>query len=101
MNGNFESIRTTVMENRKITVSLSCATCGAADFEFNEDKSYVKCNTCNREYLGGYDELVTFNQAKIDTVMEKTKQEVGEEIKAELTKSLKDAFRGKKFIKFK
>ncbi|MES2447713.1 MAG: hypothetical protein V4546_11070 [Bacteroidota bacterium] len=89
------------MKDRKITVSLSCATCGAADFEFNEDRSYVKCKTCNREYIGGYDELVEFNQAQINVVVNKTKQQIGKELKEEITKSLKDAFRGNKFIKFK
>ncbi len=38
---------------------LRCITCAGEDFEFNEDKSYVKCTTCGREYLGGYDETTT------------------------------------------
>ena len=88
-------------DNYKVNVSLKSITCGAADFEFNEDKSYVKCNTCNREYLGGYDELVVFNSAQINEAIENTKQQIGEELKTEITKSLKDAFRGNKFIKFK
>lgn len=99
--GNICGIKYKKMENKKITVALVCATCGGADFDFNEDKTYVRCETCNREYLGGYDELVEFNQAKIDTAMEQTKEQVAEEVKEAVTKSLKDVFRGSKFIKFK
>ena len=40
------------------SLKLRCATCGCDDkFEFNEDKSYVKCTFCNREYFGGIEEL--------------------------------------------
>ena len=40
-------------------IALRCATCGScSDFEFNDDKTYIKCTKCNREYHGGYDELV-------------------------------------------
>ncbi len=94
-------IKTMSMENKQITVPLNCATCGGADFEFNEDKSYVKCRTCNREYLGGYDELVEFNQEQISSAVEDMKKEFGKEIKAALEKSLKNAFKGNKFIKIK
>ncbi|MBO9672193.1 MAG: hypothetical protein J7577_02020 [Sphingobacteriaceae bacterium] len=89
------------MKNKQITVPLSCATCGGADFEFNEDKSYVKCKTCNREYLGGYDELVEFNQEQIGKAVEGMKQEVVKDMKAAFEQSLKKAFKGSKFIKMK
>ena len=40
------------------TIKLRCATCGSDEhFEFNEDKSYIKCTMCNREYFGGIEEL--------------------------------------------
>lgn len=94
-------VKLMMMKNKQITVPLNCATCGGADFEFNEDKSYVKCKACNREYLGGYDELVEFNQEQISTAVEDMKQDVGKEIKAALEKSLKAAFKGNKFIKIK
>lgn len=94
-------VKLMMMKNKQITVSLSCATCGGTAFEFNEDKSYVKCKTCNREYLGGYDELVEFNQEQISTAVEDMKQDVGQEIKAAFEKSLKAAFKGNKFIKIK
>lgn len=89
------------MKNKQITVPLSCATCGGADFEFNEDKSYVKCKTCNREYLGGYGELVEFNQEQIGNAVEGMKQEVVKDIKAAFEQSLKTAFKGNKFFKMK
>jgi ribosomal protein S27E len=40
------------------SIQLRCITCGDKDFEFNEEKTWVKCNRCGKEYLGGYDELV-------------------------------------------
>ncbi|MBT2560602.1 hypothetical protein J7E50_07125 [Pedobacter sp. ISL-68] len=89
------------MKNKQITVPLNCATCGGAAFEFNEDKSYVQCKTCNREYLGGYEELVEFNQEQISSAVEDMKQDVGKEIKAAFEKSLKAVFKGNKFIKIK
>ena len=40
--------------NKEYTIKLRCATCGCEDhFEYNKDKSYVKCTFCNREYIGG------------------------------------------------
>ena len=48
-------------------VILRCAICGSEDhFEFNEDKSYIKCTFCNREYLGGIDELKELNHEVLD-----------------------------------
>lgn len=48
------------------SIQLRCIVCGSADdFEYNEDKSYIKCKKCNKEYLGGYDELVEDNQVYI------------------------------------
>ena len=50
-------------------VRLRCATCGCEEhFESNEDKSYIKCTFCNREYLGGIEELKEFNQEAFDEV---------------------------------
>lgn len=73
--------------NRK--VQLECATCGGQDFEFNDDKTYIKCNTCEREYLGGYDELVEYNQEKINETLEDVKHEV----KYDVEQAFKDMFK--------
>lgn len=53
-------------------ISLRCITCGdSSSFEFNEDKTWVKCSKCNTEYNGGYDKLVELNQAEINEPNEK------------------------------
>lgn len=70
-------------------VQLECATCGGQDFEFNDDKTYIKCNTCNREYLGGYDELIEYNQRKINQTLEDVKREV----KHDVEQAFKDMFK--------
>ena len=69
---------------------LRCITCAGEDFEFNEDKSYVKCTTCGREYLGGYDELLQYNQDVQDEVMNSMKKDAEEIVKTEFEKHLKD-----------
>jgi phage/plasmid primase-like uncharacterized protein len=82
----------------KYEIRLRCATCGCEDhFESNEDRSYIKCTFCNREYFGGLEELKESNQETID--------EIKEEIKADATDYLKErlkkAFKGNKYIKFR
>lgn len=86
--------------NRQIP--LRCATCGSSsDFEFNDDKSYVKCTKCNREYFGGYDELVSLNQTNIQEEIDAMKQEVKEDLEKNIHDMLKKAFKGNKNIKIK
>jgi hypothetical protein len=83
-------------------LSLRCVVCGSDDhFEYNEDKTYVKCTLCNKEYLGGYDELVEMNKAMVAEEVESMKKEVAKDAKDEITKMLKDAFKGNKYISFK
>ena len=83
------------------SIQLRCITCGDTDFEFNEDKSWIKCNRCGKEYNGGYDELVELNQENINQVLEKTKEAVGKDLQKEMTNMFKKAFKGNKNIKFK
>ena len=46
------------MEN----IQIKCVDCGCEDqFEYNDDFSYIKCLNCNREYLGGKDEIMQLN----------------------------------------
>jgi hypothetical protein len=78
-------------------VSLQCIVCGGEDFSFNEDKTHVKCNLCNREYLGGYDELVELNSVQINNALEEKKNELLNDLKADMLK----AFGGNKNIKIK
>lgn len=80
------------------TGSLRCATCGSDDsFEFDEDKSYIKCIKCGREYFGGYDELLDLNQDAIEEVQEQIKSDAEEYIR----KAFQDAFKGNKNIRIK
>jgi hypothetical protein len=88
-------------DNYQKSIQLRCATCGGEDFNFKEDKSYIKCNLCNREYFGGYDELVEFNQENINESIEDMKNEVQGDLKNELSDMFKNAFKGNKYIKFK
>lgn len=84
------------------SIQLRCVVCGSADdFEFNEDQTYIKCTKCNREYLGGYDELVELNKSLIDEEVEQTKGEIIQEVQDELTAMLKKAFKGNKHFKIK
>ena len=84
--------------DEKYEVKLRCATCGCDDhFEFNEDKSYVKCTFCNREYFGGIDELLELNHDAVEDV----KEEIGKELQKQLKQQLTKAFKGNKHIKIK
>ena len=83
------------------SITLRCITCGGEDFEFNEDKSYIKCNLCNREYLGGYDEVVELNEEAITESIEVFQAEVTSDIEKDITDMFKKAFSGNKFIKIK
>ena len=79
-------------------IHLRCATCGSEEqFEFNDDKSYIKWTFCNREYFGGIEELKDLNQEAIDDVKEEIEKEAASYIKDQLKKALK----GNKFIKIK
>ena len=82
---------------KKITVSLTCATCGQGNFEHNDDKSWVKCTNCQREYLGGIDELTEFNQSNIQDAVD----DFGKELIDDFAKKLGSTFKNNKYIKFK
>lgn len=83
-------------------IQLRCVVCGSkSDFECNEDKSYIKCRKCNREYFGGYDELVELNQAHIQDEIDDLKDEVKQDAEKYLRDSLKKALKGNKYIKIK
>ncbi len=84
------------------SIKLRCVVCGSdSDFESNEDKTYIKCKKCNREYLGGYDELVELNQTHIQDEIDEMKNEVRQDAEKYLRDSLKKAFKGNKYIKRK
>lgn len=68
---------------------LRCVTCAGEDFEFNEDKSYIKCTICGREYFGGYNELIEYNQNVQEEVFNQAKEDVEKTIESELKKIFK------------
>lgn len=81
----------------KINVTLFCATCGQSDFEHNEDKSWIKCNNCGREYLGGINELSEFNQSNIQDAI----NDFGQNLLDQFGKDMESKFKNNKYIKFK
>ena len=89
-------------DNYDRTVQLRCITCGDdSSFEPNEDKTYIKCTRCGREYFGGYDELVELNQETINNELEDLKNKALVDLKADINKMFKDAFKGNKSIRLK
>lgn len=82
------------------TISLRCPTCGGTDFEYDvqsigDDASPVKCASCGLATTKG--ELIAANGESIENQLDDIKDEVAADIK----KSLKEAFKGNKFIKIK
>ena len=89
-------------DNYDFSVPLRCIVCGSDDcFEFNDDKSFVKCTQCGKEYPGGYDELVSCNAAFIEEAKEEVLDNIKEDLQKEVHQMFKDAFKGSKFIKIK
>lgn len=81
-------------ENYSYKIKLRCIVCGSEDhFDSNEDRSYIKCTNCGKEYFGGYDELVSCNQEQIAEVKELATEEVTKDLQKELDRMLKNAFR--------
>lgn len=82
-------------KNYSKNINLRCVVCGSdSDFDSNEDKTYIKCKKCNREYLGGYSELVELNEGLINDEVMKTKIELAQDMQKEITERLKNAFKG-------
>ena len=83
-------------------IQLRCIVCGSdSDFEFNDNKTYIKCKKCNREYEGGYDELVELNRRLISQEIEQMKEDVTNDLQKELSEMFKNAFKGNKYFKLK
>lgn len=88
-------------KNYGFSVTLRCPVCGSTDIDLSEDKSYGKCNMCNKEFPDGYDELVELNQATIEAAVEDKAAEIQKEFEKELYDRLKKTFKGNKYIKIK
>lgn len=87
--------------NRQIP--LVCPTCGGDQFETQDDiegsASVVKCISCERKFTKN--ELVRENGENIDAHISEINAQVVEDIKKDLRKSFKEAFRGNKNITIK
>lgn len=89
-------------ENYSYNIKLRCIVCGSEDhFDCNDDKSYIKCTNCGKEYFGGYDELVSCNQEQIAEIKDLAAEKIGKDLQKELNQMLRNVFRGNKYIKIK
>ena len=80
--------------NYSKSIRLRCIVCGSdSDFEYNEERTFIKCTRCNKEYFGGYDELVELNQEMIANNLEELKVEVANDLKKELSNSIRRALK--------
>lgn len=67
-----------------------CDTCGCTDyFEANEDNSYIKCTNCGREYFGGKNELIEYNQEEIEEAQERLQAAIAKKMQKELFKAFR------------
>lgn len=91
-----------IKDNYNDTVQLRCIVCGTTDkFDRNGDNSYIKCTNCGKEYFGGYDELVAYNQQEINESVEARVEEMKSDLDKELRDMFRNAFKGNKYIKVK
>jgi len=81
----------------QIEVTLYCPTCGQSDFDHNLEKTWLKCNNCEREFNNGLNELAEYNQQ----VIEEATDEFGTKLLKDFSKDLERKFKNNKFIKFK
>lgn len=89
------------MKDYNRSILLRCVVCGSnSDFECNEDQSYIRCRKCNREYMGGYNELVELNKAYIQDEISVMKDDVKKDVGKQLRDSLRKSLKGNKYIKF-
>lgn len=85
------------------TVNLLCPTCGSGSFETSggpdEAVQITKCVSCGRE--AKKEDLIRENSENISLHVKDMGKEITRDFAAELRKSLKNAVRGSKYIKFK
>lgn len=78
------------LDSINVSVHPRCATCGCQDhFEHNDDMTYIKCTNCGREYFGGRDELLEYNQDEIEAAKQELSKQAAPIIKEELLKAFK------------
>lgn len=80
--------------NYSYTIKLRCIVCGSENhFDCNEDKSYIKCTNCGKEYYNGYDELVSCNQNQIEEIKEIATQKIKQDIQKDINQIIKKTFK--------
>ena len=82
-------------------VNLVCPACGSDQFSFDEEveDAPVTCANCSRQMTR--EELVSENSESTDAHASEIGEHVTKDLANELRKSLRDAFRGNKNIRFK
>ena len=85
----------------EMSVPLVCKSCQSKDIYLSEDKRFARCNQCQKEYPGGYDELVSVNQPRIDAELKKLQAKVVKDAEKEMNDMLKKALSGSKFFKMR
>jgi len=85
--------------NRHVT--LLCPTCGSDQFAFDDedDAAPVTCANCGRQTTR--EELMSDNSERINHQFAEMGEEVVADSAKELNKSLRDAFKGNKNIRFR
>jgi uncharacterized Zn finger protein (UPF0148 family) len=86
--------------NRSVT--LNCPSCGCDQFEYDDAGGLVehmKCARCQREYTR--DELIGANSENVSEHVKEMKEEIVKDVAKEFRTTLKKAFGGSKFIKFR
>lgn len=87
--------------NRNIT--LVCPTCGNTEMEslngLHDVSDSFKCDGCGLEI--SKEDLINANQENINANLDEVKELAAKEVKLEIEKMLKNAFKGSKNINFK
>jgi transcription elongation factor Elf1 len=85
------------------SVGLLCPTCGSDQFshsgEVSDDYSIVTCTGCGRQMTR--EELVRENSENVDGHLANMAMEITGDLQQEINKSLRDAFKGNRNVKFK
>jgi len=84
------------------TLSLQCPSCGGTDFNNGENDdlaAILECASCHRSATR--EQLLEDNAEFIEIQKQEMVNEAADKLQMELNKTLRDAFRGNKYIKIK
>ncbi len=84
-------------------ISLHCPTCARSHFSYESDpdgdQTIVTCASCGRSMTRA--DLIEANSENIQLNLDDVGKQAAEAVADEITRKLKDAFRGNKFITIK